>query len=268
MDTSNVFNVIVEQSGTSNTGWGTVDFSTAHLEANFDDNPSAAVRTFDVGQSAISGTISMAMAISYKGADNLILSLQNANSAAAWAGPPSWTAVPFDAEGEEATTSLAIESVMFAETQDFDEFIIVDIDRSSNSSVKDITRYHVDPAPTSGPRWTKRDLPVDVQAGPYQSCVGRPGSNYVDGIYTMGLSGNEPQLGYTSIFNEYQEGTPPLATRFSLPGGAQASAIAAARNTEASSALYATTDLHAVSGSTLYRLPADEQLDLAVATPS
>ncbi|KPM44923.1 hypothetical protein AK830_g1610 [Neonectria ditissima] len=263
IDSDNIFHVSVEQSGTSKTGWGTVDLSTTFLQKSFSGDTSASVRTFDVNQSTISGTISMAMAVTSKGADNLFFSLQNPSSSSTWNQSdttPTWTSAPFDAPNETTSQSnLSIVGTMFAETNDQQQFLIVDIDRSSTSTVKDIARYYVDPLKGTGTFWTSHDVPVDIEDGTYQSCVGRLGGRtFGDGVYTSGVAGGSPQLCYNAIYNPF--GGPSTPYLFSLPSDAQASAIATARNPDHS------TDLYAVGGSVLYRLPAGEQVEHAVAT--
>ncbi|KAL7941006.1 gamma-glutamyltranspeptidase periplasmic precursor [Trichoderma barbatum] len=82
----------------------------------------------------------------------------------------------------------------------------------------------------------------------YQSVIGRK-------------SGGGSQLMYQPI-NIFGE-EPPSPSRFQLPGGTIASAIAAVRHTNImEDRLYGTTDLYAVGNSKLYRFPADEQQGL------
>ncbi|KAH7131461.1 hypothetical protein B0J13DRAFT_642157, partial [Dactylonectria estremocensis] len=267
MNTSNVLHVIVEQSGTSTTGWAQADLSSTLLAVQFPGNTSTVVRTFDVGQSALDGTIGMAMAVNSGASDSLFLSLYNSSSDTSWTTKPSWTPVPFDAPNTSGTRPiLSIVGIMFAETQNNQQYIVVDVDRSSANAVKDIARYYVDPLKASGTFWTHHDVPVDIEDGSYQSCVGRAQNGYVDGIYTSGTAGASAQLFYVPVINVFGGG-PPLPSRLSLPGGAQASAIATARNTNTSSSLYGTTDLYTISGCILYRFPAENQVDGSVGTP-
>ncbi|KXH48077.1 hypothetical protein CNYM01_11602 [Colletotrichum nymphaeae SA-01] len=256
LSTDNVFNVIVEQSGTTKTGWVRMPLSSAFTS----------VRTFDVGQSVTDGTIGMALVVSEGGSDKLFLSLSNSSSDTSWMAKPQWSAIDFDAEGGIGPGSVVnIVRVMFAEPQGSRQHIIVDIDRSSNKATKDIARYYVDPQKVSGRYWTSHGLPVDIQHGDYQSCVGRVACGFVDGVYTLGTAGNSAQLVYVPIENAFGDG-PPLPCRLSLPQNAQASAIAAARRSGSLASPDGTTDLFAVSNSTLFYFPAEQQTDGSVAT--
>ena len=256
MSSANVLEVILEQSGVKGTGWELVDLSSAALASNFSTDTSAAVQTFAANQSAVDGTIGVALVVSSDGSDNLLLCLENSNSDTSWINNPTWTLVPFDAPNASGTP-ISIVGIMFAETAENTQHIVVDINRSSNTSTKDIVRYYVKPQ-ASGNRWKKHDVSVDIQDGTYQSCVGRVQGGIVDGIYTSGISGTSAQLVYQPISNAFGIGPPP-AQRLSLPGGATPSAIATARNVDYS------TDLYAVSGSTLYRVPAADKADGTVA---
>lgn len=267
MDTSNVLEVILEQSGIGATGWQRVDLSSALLAANFSSDPKAVLRTFDVGQSAIDGTIGVAAAISSGGSDNLFLSLYNSNSNTSWTASPGWTSIPFDAANPSGTRqTISIVGILFAETTNNHQYIIVDVDRSPTATIKDIARYYVDPLKASGTFWTKHDAPVDIQDGNYQSCVGRTQNGIIDGIYTSGTAGASAQLVYLPVINIYGGG-PALPSRLNLPAGVQASAIATSRIVDPSSNLYGSTDLYAVSGSILYRFAADNQKDGTIGTP-
>ncbi|KXH50687.1 hypothetical protein CSIM01_01536 [Colletotrichum simmondsii] len=256
LSTDNVFNVIMEQSGTTKTGWVRMPLSSGFTS----------VRTFDVGQSVTDGTIGMALVVSEGNSDKLFLSLSNSSSDTSWMAKPQWSAVDFDAEGGIGPGSVFnIVRVMFAEPQGSRQHIIVDIDRSSNKASKDIARYYVDPQKVSGRYWTSHSLPVDIQNGDYQSCVGRVVCGFVDGVYTLGTAGNSAQLVYVPIENAFGDG-PPLPCRLSLPQNAQASAIAAARRPGSLASPDGTTDLFAVSNSTLFYFPAERQTDGSVAT--
>ncbi|MCJ1438140.1 hypothetical protein MMC27_007527 [Xylographa pallens] len=229
ISTSGVFNVVAESSGTSRTGWADTDLSTVIVQEKF---PGATVRTFDVGQSALDGTIDLAMA-------------------------PGWVAYPFDAPNESQST-ISITGILFSETFSKQQYLIVDIDCSSVAALKEITRYYIDPSKSGGTYWVRHDVPVDIESGNYQSCVGRKVKTSVDGVYTMGKSGTSAQLVYVPIINAFGSG-PPTPSRLSLPGGIAASAIAAARNEDTNPTLHGTTDLYATGGSTLYCFDALEQ---------
>ncbi|KAH8428090.1 uncharacterized protein LDX57_005795 [Aspergillus melleus] len=263
IDTLDAFNVIMEQSGETATGWRVRNLASSILKDQFRGN-NPVVSTFSVGQSAVDGRISMAMAVSSQGTDTLFLSLQNDSRDTSWTGKPTWTRIPFDPVGVQPAT-ITVAGIFFAETTDMKQYLIVDIDRPTRrESKKNIQRYHIDPTKSGGRYWVKHDVPVDIERGIYQSCIGRKTKGYVDGIYTSGRTADMPQLVYVPIVNVWGEG-PPLPIRLSLQGGALPSAIATARyDSKSNGSLLSTTDLYAIGGSTLYRFGADEQYEGAV----
>ncbi|KAK8109566.1 hypothetical protein PG999_007703 [Apiospora kogelbergensis] len=267
IDTSGVFHVIKEQSGTSSNGWQFEDLSSAVIAHWYVDVDSAEARTFDVGQSAVNGTINVALAISDGGIDTLFVSLGNNSSNVDWTTSPEWTRIPFD-DALEHPTALKIVSVMFVETSNNQEYLVVDIDRptSTESSKQCIARYHIDLSKTSGSYWVKNDVPVDIEDGSYKSTVGRVSNGRVDGVYTSGFSGKTPQLVYVPVENIYGSG-PPEPRRLSLPDSTPTYAIAASRYGSQTSKLFQLTDLFCVGGSTLYRFAADKQSDGSKASP-
>ncbi|KAF5549127.1 hypothetical protein FMEXI_4469 [Fusarium mexicanum] len=257
---ANVFQAIVEQSGASSTGWRIVDLSSNTLSSVFASDKSAVIKTFDVNQSAVDGTISLAMVVTSGGTDHLLLSLYNHNSTAAWTPTPnlSWKSIPFDAESTSGA-AIAIAGVMFAESDaTHKQHIIVDIDRSTSDAIKQISRFYVNPLATDK-HWTSHDVPVDIQDGNYQSCVGRFQNELVDGVFTCGVSGTSGQLVYVPISNAFGSG-PPASRTLSLPGNVTASAITTAR------AYNNSTDLYAIGGQTLFWFPANSQAGQLVAT--
>jgi hypothetical protein len=255
IDSSGVLHVIEESSGTSNTGWNRHDLSSAPIQATF---PGAKVRTFDVAQNAVDGTIGILMVVSSNGSDNLLACLYNDSANTSWIRAAKWDVFPFDAvSGHQG--SITIVATFFAET-DNGQYLIVDINDSTNLSIKNIERYYVDPARATGTYWVKHDVPVDIEHGNYQSCVGRVPRGYVDGVYTSGMASGTSQLIYVPILNVFGSG-PPLPTRLSLSGGAIPSAIATSRDVDN------TTDLYAISGTTLYRISAKDQIRATPASP-
>lgn len=261
IDTSGVFRVIEEKSGKANIGWVVTDLSSS-LVSQVGSN--AKVDTFDVGQSSLDGTIGLAVAITNGTTDSLFISLGNSGSDTSWTSRVSWTRVNFDAV-LETPPGINIVSVMFAEMAGVGHYLMADIDRLG-STTKNIARYHIDPAKSTGRYWAKQDVPVDIENGDYQSVVGQVKGGYVDGIYTAGKAGSASQLVYVPVENAFGSG-PPLPRRLSLPGGALPSAITTARYLDTTSEFYTLTDLFAISGSTLYRFPPDKQQDSAVGQP-
>ncbi|KAF5632244.1 uncharacterized protein FTJAE_7576 [Fusarium tjaetaba] len=260
LSSANVFQAIVEQSGASSTGWRIVDLSSSALSSAFASDKSAVVKTFDANQSAVDGTISLAMVVTSGGTDHLLLSLYNHNSTAAWTPSPnlSWKLVPFDAAAT-SSAAIGIAGVMFAESDaSHKQHIIVDIDRSTSDKIKQISRFYVNPLATDR-HWNSHGVPVDIQDGNYQSCVGRFQNELVDGVFTCGVSGTSGQLVYVPISNAFGSG-PPASRTLSLPGNVAASAIATAR------AYNNSTDLYAIGGQTLFWFPANSQAGQSVAT--
>ncbi|PWY82154.1 hypothetical protein BO70DRAFT_379664 [Aspergillus heteromorphus CBS 117.55] len=264
-DSSGVFHVIEEQSGVTSTGWQLHDLSTSVITSYFPGKTDAVVRTFGVGQSAIDGTISLAMAVSCAGTDNLFMSLLNSNGDTSWIENPRWTQVPFDAVTEWPET-ITVTGIMFAELSDPSQYLIVDLDRLNDSAVKNIVRYYIDPSKETGVYWVKHDVPVDIEDGNYQSCVGRVTNAWSDGVYTLGTTDGAPQLVYMPVINDFGTG-PPASRRLSLPGSQVPSAIATARNGDKSSSLLGTTDLYAISNTSLYYFAANAQTDGSTAVP-
>lgn len=254
IDYSGVFHVIEEQSGALHTGWKVHDLSTAAIHLHFPGQESRAiVRTFDVNQSAVDGSIGFMMTVqTEEDNDHLLISLGNSNSDTSWAAGPVWTMVPFDPINENSR-KIVITGTLFGESQDSNEYLVVDVRRpSAYSAHSNITRYHIDPKPVTGHFWVKHDVSIDIEAGNYQSCVGRVHKGFVDGIYTAGTVGGRPQFVYEPIVNVWGHG-PPQPRRPHLPGGRVPGAIATARNTDWS------TDLYAVGTSKLYRFAPEQQ---------
>ena len=256
VDTSGSLHVIEEQSGTTHTGWSLTDLSSSVIAQRF---PGGSVRTFDVGQDGIDQTIWLAMAVSSNGSDHLLVSLSNSSQDTSWIAHPNWVVFPFDdvANSTNKSPKIIIEGILFAETSTNDQYLIVDIDRSTDSKVKHITRYYISTTMSSSSHWVKHDVADDIeviQDGNYQSCVGRSSGGRVDGVYTSGSASGTGQLIYMPVINEFGDG-PPVVTRLRLPNNAVASAIATTRNEDG------TTNLYAVSGSTLYFFAAEDQRD-------
>ncbi|KAI7973962.1 hypothetical protein EIK77_006158 [Talaromyces pinophilus] len=253
IDSSGILNVFEEQSGSSYTGWQVHDLSTATIRSQFagreDD---AVVRIFDVGQSAKDATIGLTMVVELAGEDHLFVSLGNANKDTSWTGRPAWTPVPFDAVNENSQ-KIVITGTLIAEMLFGRQYLIADIQRLSGGSVDPhITRYHIDICKETGTYWVKHDVTVDIATEKHQSYVGQVSKGHVDGIYTAVTTGGQPQLVYEPIVNYYGDG-PPAPRRLHLPGNEIPSAIATSRKRDL------TTGLYAISGSTLYRFPADKQ---------
>jgi hypothetical protein len=91
--------------------------------------------------------------------------------------------------------------------------------------------------------------------------AGRVPDRYgVDGIYTKGVIANAAQLLYTPLYNAFDPTSPAPPSRLNLPGGLAADAIAASRNSDN------TSDLYAASHGGLYYFASSNQKDGAVGT--
>ncbi|KAB8254139.1 hypothetical protein BDV32DRAFT_155499 [Aspergillus pseudonomiae] len=138
--------------------------------------------------------------------------------------------VPFDAKGSSAT-GATVRGIMFAEASGGKEYLIVDIDRASQSAKKKIDRYHVNMTRAHGHYWIKI-----------------------------------PQLFYVPIVNTYGQ-SPPSPRRLRLPNDAVPSAIASARNgLDTTADLHATNDLYVTSDLKLYWFAANKQTDSSSGT--
>ncbi|CAN9347874.1 unnamed protein product [Alternaria sp. RS040] len=256
INASKALNIFREVLGESQTGWVVDDISSATVEQAF--GTGATVEAFGVNQSVMDeGTIGLGMAVRKGGSDTLFLSLSNApDSTSSWTSHPSWRAFPFDAP--KGPHPVQITKIMFSETDQGIQYIMVDILQNPSSSLKTTVRYIVDPSSTTT-HWIPHTLPFDVEKGTYSSCIGRVAHGMIDGIYTAGTVQGAPQLAYVPIFNLSGDAA-PMATRLTLPSQTPAMAIASMRHIDKFSALYGTTDLYAIGKSTLYRWAADEQL--------
>ena len=183
IDSSGLFHAIEERSGQSTTGWQHHDLLTTALKTSLPGDENAMVRTFDVGQNAMDGTIGLAMAVFSGSTDHLYVSVNNSSSDTSWIAQPNWMLIPFDAVAERPPT-IAITGILFAETASSKQYLIVDIDRSTNYSGKDISRYYIDLRKSDGVFWVKHDVPIDIEDGNYQSCIRMVKGDFVDGIYT------------------------------------------------------------------------------------
>jgi len=220
------------------------------------------VRTFDVGQSALDGSIGLLMAVDdWRGSDHVFLSLLNSPINTSWLGNPVWILREFNADNVESK-AITVRGAFFAEVS-YHQYVVVDVDRPEEqprravqegdedekaSRLWHIERYHIDEG-----KWVKHDVPVDIESGDYQSCVGRVRKEQFDGIYTKGKAGESAQLVYVPIVNMYGP-SPPLPIVLNPPEGKIPSAIAAARNPNKEQDSYACTDLYVITDSTLYRL--------------
>jgi len=89
------------------------------------------------------------MFVRHNGSDVLFLSLLNSRTTTkSWTVGPNWKAFPFDAQTRP--TSVQITNIYFSETEQKQQYIVVDILRNPTASLKDTARYIVDPFATAG----------------------------------------------------------------------------------------------------------------------
>lgn len=145
---------------------------------------------------------------------------------------------------------------MFLSEASDNEYIVVDVIRDPGSPVELIFRYYIDPTKYKGTAWKPHDVAIDIEAAAYASCLGRKaeqGPYPVDGIYTSGTVGGRPQFVYAPLFNAFDSTIAPNPDVLHLPGGGVPDAIAASRNSDN------TSDLYAAASGALYYLASTNQ---------
>ena len=264
--TGGVFNLTIEAPGQTH-GWRQVDLGAAQIQDDFGGK--GTVKSFGAAQAVAApggsgAQIHLAMIVNDGTSDHLYLSLGNSDSDLGWTAKPAWTAAPFNAVGADGQpitppSPLLIADVFLSEATDR-EYVVVDTIRNPTQPVGVLARYYIDAAPGTPPGWRPHDLAVDVQATGYVSCLGRSAHAFeVDGLYTKGAVGASAQLIYTPLYNVFNPALPAPPSRLNLPGGLLADAIAAVRNADN------TSDLYAAVGGGLYRFASDNQKDGATA---
>ncbi|WP_395702163.1 hypothetical protein [Aquabacterium sp.] len=266
ISSAGVLLLTLEQPGQGAT-WRQVDLSSARIQADFGGH--GTVKTFGAAQTvpATAGgptTLQLAMVVNDGTSDHLYLSLGHSATDLSWVDPSlAWTAAPFNAQDGThqpivPPSPFTIDNVFISESSDR-ELIVVDTLRNPGQPVGVLSRYYLDAAIAGAPQWQPHDLPVDVQAQGYSSCLGRSAQAYgVDGLYTSGVVGGSAQLVYTPLYNAFDSSVPPLPSRLALPGGGVADAIAALRNDDN------TSDLYVASQGALYWFAAGNQKSGAI----
>jgi hypothetical protein len=255
--TDNVF-YLTEESIGHDTGWDKVDLSSAQLAKSFPGQTGITCKTFDVGQSAVDGTIGLALVVSDGTYDHLFLSLGNSNADTSWVKKPTWMQYPFD----HPSQNIVIAGVFLSETINNTQYIVVDILRDPSSPTKLISRYYINPQST--PVWQPHDVAIDLEANSYTSCLGRqylpnsPHQPTIDGLYTCGQVDGSPQFTFQPLYNVFNPKIPAPVARLNLPGGLIADTIASCRKTDMS------TDLYACGAGGLYYFASGNQADGAV----
>lgn len=251
--TDDAFYVTQETIG-HGTGWEKTDLSKDLIGKSFSGMSGITVKTFDAGQSA-EGTIGLAMVVSDGTNDHLFLCLGNSASDTSWTKAPPWTRYPFDAGSPGA---VSIVDVFVSETGGGKQYIVVDILRDPTKVEKLVSRFYIDTIGAS-PAWQSRDLPVDVEAEHYSTCLGRRLHHrpQIDGFYTYGLVNGSVQFTFQPVYDEFDTNNkPPGPARpveLQAPPGASDGCIAACRKSDLS------TDLYLCTGGSLYYYESDKQ---------
>lgn len=237
--TDNVFYVTQESVG-HETGWAKTDLSTAQIGQSFPAQSGLVVKTFEAAQSAVDGTIGIAMVVTDQaGNDHLFLCLGNSNADTSWTRKPGWVQYPFD----NPTQNVNIVNVCLSETANQTQYIVVDILRDPSSAEKLISRYYINPA--GKPAWQPHDVSIDLEAGSYTSCLGRqylpnsPHQPTIDGLYTAGQVDGSAQIVFMPLYDVMNPSIPPSSVRLQLPVGVIANTIASSRKSDMSTDLYA-----------------------------
>ena len=251
---------VTVENPTSRQGWARANLSVARAAADFADDSGVVCKDFTVAQRT-DGAIHLAMVLGdAQGNDRLYLCLGNSNSDTSWIDNPNWVAYDYD-DPDHRRPKLTISDVFISEAAD-GEFIVVDVIRDPDSATALVFRYYLDTFKENGYAWHAHDVAIDLEAGHYISCLGRKGNQEsypVDGIYTAGQVGDRAQLIYAPLYNVFDTSQAPNPDRLTLPTNLIPSAIAACRNADN------TSDLYAVAGNTLFHFAAANQGDGAVA---
>jgi hypothetical protein len=224
-DSHNKFYLTREVTKTS-TGWNRIELNKTIPES------AGKPRTFAVAQNAKTLAIDLALVMTADGADTLYVSLDNANTAAAWEKGILWTPIPFDAT--PAPSPLSIADVLLLNIPDQGQVIVADVERKSGDPLHLLDRYYI--VPGSSPRWNPHKIGAALAAGSISSCLGKNTSDPLPGVYTFGTIAGERELIFTPQYNYFDPHTPPSDTRLKLPAGA--SAIASALNSSGLSNLF------------------------------
>jgi hypothetical protein len=214
----------------------------------------ASART--IGGPGRAGLVHLALVVNDGNGDHLYLSLSNPASEPAWRDAPVWTACPF--KGSVPHARLDITAVRIGEASD-GTFVVVDI-AGNRGGAAPPPRYYIEAGRNSAPDWVAHRVPGAVQSKERAACLGRSrGSWNVDGLYLAGTVGDTPQLIYSPLYNPFIPSLPAQARRLALPGELAAETIAACRNADD------TSDLFATAKGGLYFFSASNQFDGAQA---
>lgn len=234
IDTEGFLRVTAETPGDRH-GWQRFNLSSKTHPDEFSKGDAECI-SFDVARCA-DGTIRMAMVLKDKNTDKadtaLYLASTKPGNETAWFNSPAWVRYKYD-DPDNKRSPVKIVNVFLSEATDGD-YTVVDVSDASDSS--NIFRYYIDVAHKPGdPAWKPHDLDIQFQADKYSSCLGRKAGKEVDGIYTSGHEGDNPQILYKPLHGSKRERA--SAVYLQLPGNLKPDAIAACRGENNSSDLY------------------------------
>ena len=250
---------VTEETVEHSTGWQKTDLSSAQIAKSFPGRTDVTCEAFAAAQSAVDGTIGLAIIVTDGTGDQLFLCLGNSSSDTGWIQSPAWTQYPFD----NPPKAVTIVGVLLSGTAENAQYIVADILRDPASAEQLISRYYLDPQST--PVWQPHDVAIDLEANSYTSCLGRqylqnsPHQPTIDGLYTAGQVDGSAQLTFQPLYNVFDPGAPAPVARLSLPGGVITDTIASCRKPDLS------TDLYACAAGGLYYFASSNQEDGAVA---
>lgn len=263
-DNDDVLWALNEQSGVGPLGWTPTQLTSSGGGDVF-------LRTFSVSQSALDGTISLAIASAFAvndDSDLLSVSLGNSSTDLSWIGrqgpQANWKDIPFD--GQDQGGYMRMANIMFT-TEAFGnpQYLIVDIVWSFSDYPSRVIRYYVNPSAQSGQKaWQQHDFPIPPQLQDYQSKVGRRCGDVWDGVYTN-ITNVPNCFAYLTLSNNKNpydpDPYPVRGIRFDI---GPVSAFATVRYRDhikdcQGTDLYACTDAYAICGSSLFCVPANDQ---------
>jgi len=236
-------------------GWQRTDLSSKRIGQ---DRPggrcSAFASALSVPVHGRAQSIHLALVVTDADGDHLYLSLSNPAAKVGTGAAPAWVPYPFDAA--PSARRLAIVKVQIGDAADR-AFVVVDVLIDADGAAPRPVRYWIDAGSAAGlqagPRWIEHTLPIE-NAGVYASCLGRSRGGWdVDGVYLAGKVGKEAQLLYAPLYNPFNPMQPRWARRLEIPGKLAAESIAACRNADN------TSDLYATAGGALYYFSATNQ---------
>ncbi|KAG9236245.1 hypothetical protein BJ875DRAFT_482409 [Amylocarpus encephaloides] len=241
----------------SQAGWTKVDLS-SRLSALHGNSP-IKTKKFDLSQNPVSLKFDLVLAVTVAGSDFLYVSIGNESSITDWEDGVSWTAMPFDAEGETANTPLSIGQVYLMNIPTSGNPVqncFADVERDANDPLHLVNRYYFNL--TSAPHWRRHALPIDLKASSISTCLGRRSADRTSGVYTFGSIEDRKQLIFAPQRNIIRPDVPPSPSRLLLP--ADATAISSVPDGTGN------TNLFVAARGGLYLYTPDNQKDQATAT--